>query len=315
MADDFPQIADLVADALDLSGTEISNILDDAPLVARLPFVASSNGTTHKHIVHTGNPGVSFVAETGGREFDHSVDAVVTANLKILDYSFAVRKAVADAWRDGGASAYIAREGLRHLRQAAKVLEDQILNNTDSTNGFTGFAGLAGLNNSDDAMVVNAGGTTANTGSSVYLIRVGESEGVCGVYKGDGPVVELGDTIVQNMTTGGGLHYPAYYTPGTAWFGLQVGGTYSVSRVCNLTEDSGKGLTDDLLYEAFAKHPTGQRPTVVVMNRRSQEQLRASRTATNATGAPAPLPDTACGGLPIVVTDQISSTEALLAAA
>jgi hypothetical protein len=310
MADDFPQVADLVADALDLSGAEISSILDGSPLVSRLTFVESSNGTAHKYIQHVANPVVGFVAETGGREFDHSIDSVVSASLKILDYSYAVRKAVADSWKTGGAANFIAREGLRHLRSAMQVLETQIFNNTDSTNGFVGLSGLSSLNGLSDAMVVNAGGTTADTGSSVWLFREGDG-GVQGVYKGDGPTVELGDPIVQNMATSGGLNYPAYYVPGTAWFGLQVGAAYSVSRVANLTADSGKGLTDDLIYDAISRHPVGNEPTVICMNRRSLKQLRESRTATNATGAPAPFP-TDVAGIPIVVTDQIPSTEALL---
>jgi hypothetical protein len=46
------------------------------------------------------------------------------------------------------------------------------------------------------------------------------------------------------------------------------------------------------------------------MTRRSRGQLRNSRTATNATGAPAPMP-TEVGGVPIEVTDSLSNVEAL----
>lgn len=314
MANDFPAVSDLVADALDLSGAEISNVLDAAPLVARLPWVQSSNGTTHKYTTFTQNPVVGFVAENGGRDFDHSIDVVVTATLKILDFSFAVSKPTADAWRQGGASAFIAREGLRHLRSAMYTIESQVINNTDSSNGFVGLAGLTTHNNSDDAMVVNAGGTTAGTGSSVWLLREGDMEGVACVYKGDGPMVDMGETIVQNFLDGSGKNYPAYYTPGTLWTGFQIGGAYSVSRIANLTEDSGKGLTDDLLFEAYSLHPIGQKPTCVVLNRRSLEQLRNSRTATNPTGMPAPIP-TDWNGLPLIVTDAIGNTETLLSAA
>jgi hypothetical protein len=313
MANDFPAVSDLLADALDLSGAEISNVLDASPLVARLPFVQASNGTTHKYTTFTQNPVVGFIAENTGRDFDHSIDVIVTATLKILDFSFAVSKPTADAWRQGGASNFIAREGLRHLRSAMYTLESQIINNTDSSNGFVGLSGLSTLNGTGDAMVVNAGGTAAGTGSSVWLLREGDMEGVCGVYKGDGPMVEMGETIVQNFLDGDGKNYPAYYTPGTAWYGFQIGGAYSVSRIANLTADVGKGLTDDLLYEAYSRHPIGQAPTVVVMNRRSLAQLRDSRTATNPTGLPAPYP-TDWNGLPIIVTDAISNTETLLTA-
>jgi hypothetical protein len=57
--------------------------------------------------------------------------------------------------------------------------------------------------------------------------------------------------------------------------------------------------------------PASRGPNYVVMNRRSLGQLQRSRTATNPTGAPAPFPQEAFG-VPIVVTDQINSTETLL---
>jgi hypothetical protein len=46
------------------------------------------------------------------------------------------------------------------------------------------------------------------------------------------------------------------------------------------------------------------------MNRRSLSQLRKSRTATNATGTPAPIPREV-EGIPIIVTEALSSTEAI----
>jgi hypothetical protein len=48
----------------------------------------------------------------------------------------------------------------------------------------------------------------------------------------------------------------------------------------------------------------------MIMNRRSQFQLRASRTATNITGAPAPLVDNVAG-VPVITTDAITHAEAV----
>jgi len=310
MADDFHAIGDLVADGLDLSGAEISNILDSAPFVAAMPFVESSDGISHKYITETANPTVAFRAPNAGRNMDSSTDAVITATLTFLDFSFATDKAVADAWNKGPED-YIAREGLRHIRAALATLETQIINDTDASNGFTGFAGLTTLDAAADAMVLDAGGTSAGTGSSAYLVRLGEMDGVAAVYKGDGPVMSLGDTIVQDLVAGTDEHYPAYYTPAGAWFGLQAGGSYSISRIASLTEDASAGLTDDDISEAIALHPIDQRPNIIVCNRRSLRQLQQSRTATNPTGAPAPIPDEAFG-IPIVVSDSILNTETLL---
>lgn len=316
MANDFPGVSDLIADALDLSGAEINNILRGGPLVARMPFVESSNGTTHKYITHTADPVTGFRAENAGRDFDHSVDVAVTASLKILDWSWATDKAVADAWK-GGRGAYLQRESMRHIKSAVSTMEKQLIYGTGtggSSDGFAGLANLSQLDDSDDSMVVNAGGTSAGTGASVYLINLGDQSGIAGVYKGDGPAFEMGETIVQNFVDGSGKNLPIYYTPACTWFGMQIGGSYSVSRIANLTEESGKGLTDDLIFSAIEKHPVGHEPDVIVMNRRSREQLRASRTATNATGTPAPLPEEVAG-IPILMTDSLLNTEALLTAA
>lgn len=310
MADSVMAVADLVADALDLSGTEINDILNAAPFVARMPWVPSSNGTSHKYTRHTSDPTVAFRAANAGRELSKSGDTVVTANLGILDWSFRVDKAVADAWRDGGAPAFLAREARRHIRAALAKIENQVFYGTDATNGFVGFLTSAGLDALADGMVVNAGGTTASTASSVYLVKLGADVGVAGVYKGEGPPpFEIPEfTVIDVAATNS--HYPAYFSPACSWFGLQLGGSYSVSRICNLTADNGKGLTDDLIAEAISRHPVDQVPDVIVMNRRSLKQLQQSRTATNATGAPAPFPSEAFG-IPILVTDQLSSTEAL----
>jgi hypothetical protein len=51
-------------------------------------------------------------------------------------------------------------------------------------------------------------------------------------------------------------------------------------------------------------------PNVIAMNRNALRLLRQCRSAYSPTGAPAPFPAEAFG-IPIVVTDQILSTEAV----
>lgn len=312
MANDLLTVADHLADGLDISNAEVSDLLNKAPFLARLPVTTSSNGTVHKYTKETGAPVVGFRAENAGRDFDHSVDTLVTVNLKILDFGWQVDKAVADAWRKGGRNALIAREGRRHLREAFFVAEQQYLNGTVGglADGFAGFADSSGLDGLADEMVVNAGGTTINTASSVYFVRLGEDD-VTGVMI-DGNSLELGSTVVQNAIDGTGKNYPVYYTPGCSWLGIQIGGARSIGRICNLTEDSGKGLTDDLIYSMLERFPVGMEPNLAICTRRSREQLRKSRTATNATGAPAPIP-MEVAGIPLLTTDALSNTEALIA--
>ncbi len=312
MADSFPVIADLLADAFDLSGAQVNDILDAAPFVSQIPMVPSSDGTNHKYIRETTNPAVGFRGENAGREFSKATDVVQTDALKILDWSWAADKAVADAWR-AGAESFIAYQGARSIRSAMQALESQILNSVGTQGDAAGFIGLQtlpGLDGLADTMCLGAGGADANAVSSVYLINQSELTGVAGVFKGDGMPISMGQSIVQDMVDGTGKHYPVYYTSATSWFGLQVGGSWSVSRICNI--DAGSPLTDDLISQAIALHPVGNQPNVIVANRKTLQQLQASRTATNATGTPAPFPTEAFGKR-IIVTDQLTNTEAVVA--
>ena len=82
----------------------------------------------------------------------------------------------------------------------------------------------------------------------------------------------------------------------------------AIGRIADL--DASAVLTDVLIASLISKAPVGGMWEYLYMNRRSLGQLQASRTATNATGTPAPFP-TESFGIPIVVTDSIISTETL----
>jgi hypothetical protein len=309
MADSYLTVSDFVADKLDVLQTTTSNILNDAPFVSQLLRLSpSGGGTTHKFTVYTTEPTVGFRSENAGRNMSESADTVTTLTMKILDFSWVVDQATANGWARGS-SDLIAREGARHLGAALFKWEKQIFNGTvgvGDSSGHTGFRNSTYLDATTDGMVTSAGGSTANTGSSVYLIRLGQDD-VAGVTSDD---FMIGDTVSQMLGAADG-YYPAYVTPASIWTALQMGGAYSVGRIANLTADSGKGLTDTLIATSLMNFPAARMPNLIVMNRRSLKQLQAARTATNSTGAPAPFP-TEAFGIPIIVTDAISSTEALI---
>lgn len=322
MADDLHAIADLIGDAFDLADIEVSDLLRSSPFLAALMMEPSSNGTTHKYVKETGAPVVGFRAPNAGRDMDHSEDTLVSIDLKVLDWSFLVDLAVAEAWRKGREH-YLAREAKRHLAATLLKFERQIINGivgaSDSafasgdSAGFAGFRDAGTVNGTGDTMVVNAAGATADTASSVWAVRIAE-DGVCGVFKGDG-AFEMKETVVVNQVVNPGTDnktFPAYYTPGFAWLGLQVGSAYDIGRVANLMA-STQVLTDDLIAELLSRFPVDRRPTHLLMGRRSLKQLQDSRTATNATGAPAPFPAESFG-VPIIVTDAITATEEVLGA-
>jgi len=286
----------------------VSDVLDDAPFLSVLA-ARTVLGNTFKYTKITGNAAAGFRDVNDGVENTKSTYTSITLDLKVLDASFGVDVAAAQS-DERGLEHLMAIEGLAHLRQAMAEVEQQIFYGTgNDAKGFVGFAGQSNLNNIADAQVVNATGTTASTGSSVYLVRTGDAD--CQVLWGQSGMIEIGERQIVERAGSVTGRFPAYYHRIVGWCGLKIGSVHSVVRIANLTEDSGKGLTDALLSRAMQIFPASRGPNYVVMNRRSLGQLQRSRTATNPTGAPAPFPQEAFG-VPIVVTDQINSTETLL---
>jgi hypothetical protein len=157
-------------------------------------------------------------------------------------------------------------------------------------------------------MVVDAGGTTADTGSSVWAVKFGP-QAVRWVYGANGSI-DPTPVDQRDVNDSDGNPYTAYFQEMFLYPGLQVTSERYLARIKKLTEDSGKTLTDAKLSALMEKFAVGVRPDALFMTKRSRRQLRDSRTATNDTGKEAPLP-TDYDGIPIVVTESISNTEAL----
>ncbi|QDV44373.1 hypothetical protein Enr13x_42380 [Stieleria neptunia] len=293
-----------------ISDIEVSELLEDAPLLAALSAIEASNDTSHEWLKKTAAPTTGFRAINDGRENKKATYTKVVKALKLFDAGFSIDMGLL---KSKNGDALRTREAKDHLMAAFADFEKQIVYGTgQDADGFGGFANETTCDDSDDSMVINAAGTTANTASSVWAIRIGEPA-VSVVYGANGRI-EIGEefpTVLDGSATG---VYDAMRTPILFYGGLQISTTLDLGRICNLTADSGKGLTDDLLSELFALFPAGRKPNAFAMSRRSQKQLQQSRTATNATGAEAPFP-TEAHGVPIVVTDQITDTEALLTVA
>ena len=288
------------------------DVLNKAPALARLA-ARTIPGYVYTYPRISADPASGYRTENDGLENTAGTFAQLTVTCKILDASH--RSDVATAKADHrGVDAWLGLLAARHLRAALAMAETQVF--YGATAGESGgFAGLGDtMTDTDSAMVVDAGGTTADTASSVFLIKTGaDPEDIMIVWGQDGEISVEERSIIAAAGSSTGT-YPAYYQPITAWNGMQYGSAYSAGRICNLTADSGKGLTDALIATALEGFPSNMGPTIMAMNRRSLGQLQASRTATNSTGAPAPFP-TEAFGVPIVVTDNIISTEALLTAA
>lgn len=313
MAESYNTLAGLVQfNDKNLADMEVTDLLQDAPLLQVLSTVTASNGTQHKYLKQTTASSAAFRAALDGATKTASADTLVTDTLTILDGSFDTDVALADAYK-GGRDAWLQIELVRTMKQVMAYVEGQIFYGTgNDANGFAGLLDDGQLDALSDTMVVNAGGSNASTQTSCYLLRSGPND-VSFVLGNDGViVVEDEPTIIQKSGAVSGT-FPALYVPVTGYSGFQIGGAYSAARIANIECNdltSTSAFTDDTIYAALSKFPAGRQPNMIVMNRSALRLLRQSRTGVNATGAPAPRP-TEVEGIPIIVTDQLTSTEAV----
>lgn len=188
--------------------------------------------------------------------------------------------------------------------------------------------------------VINAGGTTATTASSVYSVVYGEIDGCQLVLGNDqgGELFQLGEIIQQAIAPDSNapnnllMHNIAEMI---GYVGLSVSGMnqtpnsvvpvqYALRRLANVTADSGCTVTDSKLEKLALAHGDGIRPNAFYMSPRSGDQLATSRSATSVTlflgGMPkakdsvaslqAPRPDN-YEGIPIVYTSAIRNVDAI----
>lgn len=286
----------------------VSEILNASPLLQVLA-ARTCRGNSFSYTRATAAPSVGFREANDGIETTKTTREKVSLDLAILDGSFAVDVAVAQA-DERGWQHTMAEEAMAHLRQALFEAEQQIINGTSNlADGFEGFRDGASWDETGDEQVIDAGGTTESQASSVYILCSGPGD-VEALWGQEG-VIDIGEMQVVERSGSSTGTFPAYYHPIVAFSGVKIGSKYSLTRIINITNDTGCKLDDDLISDALAAFPVGKDPNYIVMNRRSRKQLQQSRTATNATGAPAPIPMDAFG-VPIVTTDAISSTESLV---
>jgi len=308
MAESYNTLAGLVQlNDKNLAALNITDLLDEAPLLKVLFAQVASNGTLHKYLKQTTASSAAFRAALDGVTKTASADTLVTDTLAILDASFDTDVALADAYK-GGRDAWLQKELVRSLKQAFFVAEKQVIYGVgNDANGFAGLHDNAQLDAIADAMVIECAtpGASVSSQTSVYILRSGKDD--CSFILGNEGkiVVEDQPTIIQKAGSATGT-FPALYVPVTGYSGFQIGGAYSAARICNIET----ALTDDDIYEGLALFPSSRQPNLIAMNRKALKLLRASRTATNPSGEPAPRP-IAVDNIPIICTDAVVSTEAV----
>lgn len=315
MASQILTLADLIArNDKNLDPIYVTDLLQSAPLIRALNAKPSSNGTNHSWLKTIVAPTPGFRTIGAGRDHGKSQKIKVQIALAILDATFHVDKAYADAHKLGPDGA-IEEESLEAVRAAFSHAEKQLIYGIpNDPSGYTGLADNPELAAVAKDTVVDAGFTASPNCSSVYLVRSDDTNvSVVAGNNSAGMMLDVQPRFEQLMTDAVGKLFPAYVAVIQAWLGLQIASNFSAVRIANLGPDASTNtLTDDMIAEAISRFPSDRQPTHMAMSRRSAAQLRASRTATSTTGAPAPFA-TESFNIPIIVTDSVSDKEAVVA--
>lgn len=265
-------------------------------------------GTQYKTLIRTGLPTASYRDANSGVTPSKSTLENRLVECFILDNQFQADKAVADACEDG-AAAYLGEEALATLTATFMQMAKVFYYGRNATFGDTkGHPGL--LDAVDSSLVVDAGGTTDNVGSSLWAVNWGP-QAVQWVFGNNAPF-QMADPRIQTIPDPADAtkFLTAYVQSLTLWAGVQVKQKFAIGRIKKLTTDVGKGLTDALIGSLVSKYPAAYTPQCFFATRRSIEQLRASRTATTSSGKEADVP-VDWQGIPIIPTDAISNIETL----
>lgn len=289
-----------------------------APEAELFPF-RTIRGTSYKTGIRTGLPTVGFRNANEGQTPSKSTFEQKIIEAFIFGGQIEIDKAVADA-DERGAEYLKALEASGVTLASMRAIGSQIWYGvTQDAKGFPGLKAATAFGTSTingDALTINATGSTSSTASSVYAVKFGDQDVT--LIGGNDSAFTLGEWMIQQIVTSGTAKMTAHVNALTAWIGLQVAHENCVRRICNLTAQSGKGLTDILLAQLLETFPIGFKPDAIFMSRRSRSQLQASRTVALYGQGPtrpnqpalAPLP-TEYEGIPLVASDSILNTDAI----
>ena len=271
---------------------------DAAAEVLSLP-VMFIDGTIFKTARRTELADASFRAANESQTGDRDEFEQILTECALISPADKCDKVIADGYAGG-------REAFWELKNRGIMRAAQITVGTGlwyGTGAAKDFVGLRSLFPKSNAQVIDAGGGTANTGSSVYGLKLG-FDAVHLVICKNTPF-KASRVIKQQFNAPAGGVYAGYGFGCSIWIGLAVENPKAVARICNLTAEPGKGLTDGLIAQMLAKCPNGFTPDALYMSRRSLMQLRQSRSATT-NG-----PEEWSNGVRIIEANSITSTEAI----
>lgn len=305
MANAYPTMLDIAK----INGSDavvglIEENLNLAPEVSIFP-ARTINGTSFKTLHRTALPSTQFRNANEGVETTKSSYINKLVECFFLDGKMEIDVAVAQADEQGVAHAQMI-EADGHAQAAIQHIGKQVWYGiSNDAKGFPGAQSLV-----DSAYVLDAGGTSAGTGSSVYGVRVGEKHGT--MVFGRDSVLTLGDWRQQRITRSS-KEMDAWVNAIQGWVGFQWVNKDSICRLKDATADSTKTVTDAKLAQLLSQLKWV--PDYWFMTRRSRYQIQLDRAAGSNTsgnsGQPmGPLPIES-NGIPIIVTDSLLNTETL----
>lgn len=298
---------------------DLTNVSPELGLFPASDELLSAPGDLSYETLHrTARPTVAFAS--AGEGFDATKSSLNLIRHECFRFGGRIEcaKHIADNWRRGGAAGYQAFESSGVAEEALKTIGKQIWYGVSVDS--KGFPGIKAFTPFGGTYTYNAAGTTATTASSVYLVRFGQQfcQLMPALARNGTGLIDLPDFILESILDANSKKMWGYTSELSSYLGLQIARADSVVRICNVTADSTKTLTDAKLNAAMRLFPANTMPDRIFMSRRSLQQLQDSRTVTlygQGKNRPdqeliAPVPTT-FEGVPIVVTDNILNTDAI----
>ena len=303
-------------------------------------------GTQYKTI-HRALPTVSFRAPNTG---SYTVKGSYRQTLKecfVIDGQIQADKAVVDAEGHGdgieGSIGDILVDEAQGVIMATYITVGAqfYYGTSNDPNGFVGIGALTGASNAAkniNPAVIKAGGSTASVQTSAYFIWE-NIRGTHFVFGNNAALTMLPEWRIQQVLDSNSKPYTAYVNNLQGWIGLGINHPNSVARIANINvATDSKPLTDALVAQLLQYMPLqmrqemlsnantggpnkwgpGLKMFVSPVGAYSLQQSRSpvsSGTGTAITSNEplkfADLP-TASNGVPIVLTDSIVNTEAVI---
>lgn len=295
----------------------IEEVVTEVPELGIFP-ARTIAGTSYKTTTRTGLPGVSFRRANEGVTPGKSTFADEIIQMYILDGQIEMDKRVADA-DERGAGHVLGLEAIGVARSALIALASQLYYGVSTD--AKGFPGLKAFTPFSGDYTLDATGSTASTASSVYGVKFGEQDAI--MLYGNNTTLTLGDWRTEQLTDADSKKYTGYVNDLGGWTGLQLGNKYCAGRICNLTAQAGKGLTESLIHTFLDLFPVSKKPDALFLSRRSMTQLRVSMVPSLTIKSSSTITGTAPSemsarmqieestGVRLIVSDSILNTDAI----